>query len=47
MISYSKIITPFEQKLKIEKILNALAVYDDRCIKTKIRKYGDNVYTSF
>ena len=26
---------------------NALPVYDDRYIKTKIRIYGDKVYTSF
>ena len=27
--------------------LNALPVYDDRYIKTKIRTYGDKVYTNF
>ena len=27
--------------------LHALPVYDDRYIKTKIRKYGDKVYTNF
>ena len=27
--------------------LNALAVYDDRYIKTKIRTYHDKVYTNF
>ena len=27
--------------------LNALTVYDDRYIKTKIRTYGDKVYTNF
>ena len=27
--------------------LNALPVYDDRYIKTKIRKYGDKVYINF
>ena len=27
--------------------LNALPVYDDRHIKTKIRTYGDKVYTNF
>ena len=27
--------------------LNALPVYDDRYIKTKIRTYGDKVYTDF
>ena len=27
--------------------LNALPVYDDRYIKTKIRTYGDRVYINF
>ena len=27
--------------------LNALPVYDDRYIKTQIRKFGDKVYTNF
>ena len=27
--------------------LNALLVYDDRYIKTKIRTYSDKVYTNF
>ena len=27
--------------------LNALPVYDNRYIKTKIRTYGDKVYTTF
>ena len=27
--------------------LNALPVYDDRYIKTKIRAYGNKVYTNF
>ena len=27
--------------------LNSLPVYDDRFIKTKIRIYGEKVYTSF
>ena len=27
--------------------LNALSVYDDRYIKTKIRAFGDKVYTNF
>ena len=27
--------------------LHALPVYDDKCIKTKIRKYGHKVYTNF
>ena len=27
--------------------LNALPVYDDRYIKTKIRTFGDKVYTNF
>ena len=37
--------------IKIEDLtnikLNALLVYDDRYIKTKIRTYGDKVYTNF
>ena len=36
--------------IKIEGLqnikLNALPVYDDRCIKTKMRTYGDKVYTN-
>ena len=36
---------------KIENLndieLNALPVYDDRYIKTKIRKYDNKVYTNF
>ena len=31
----------------LKKILNALLVYDDRYIKTKIRSYGNEVYTNF
>ena len=27
--------------------LNALPVYDDRYIKTKVRTYGDKVYTNY
>ena len=27
--------------------LNASPFYDDRCIKTRIRTYGDKVYTNF
>ena len=27
--------------------MNALPIYDDRYIKTKIRTYGDKVYTNF
>ena len=37
--------------IKIENLknikLNALSVYDDRYIKTKIRKFNDQVYTNF
>ena len=37
--------------IKIENLknikLNALSVYDDRYIKTKIRKCNDQVYTNF
>ena len=42
---YKTIWTKIEDLRIIE--LNALPVYDDRCIKTKIRTYGDKVYTSF
>ena len=35
-------------RTKIEDIeLNVLPIYDDRYIKTKLRTYGDNVYTNF
>ena len=34
-----------EDLINIE--LNVLLVYDDRYIKTKIRTYGDKVYTNF
>ena len=35
-------------RTNIEDIeLNALPIYDDRYIKTKLRTYGDNVYTNF
>ena len=39
----------FELRLKVLKNieLNALPVFDDRYIKTKIRTYGDKVYTNF
>ena len=34
--------------MKIKKIkLNALQVYDSRYIKTKIKTYGNKIYTSF
>ena len=42
---YKTIWTKIEDLKNIE--LNALPVYDDRYIKTKIRTYGDKVYTSF
>ena len=42
---YKAISTKVEDLKKIE--LNALPVYDDRDIKTKIRTYGDKVYTNF
>ena len=32
---------------KIEDLMNVLPFYDDRYIKTKIRTYGDKVYTNF
>ena len=34
-------------KIKKNIELNVLPVYDGRYIKTKIRTYGDNVYTKF
>ena len=42
---YEAIWTKIEDLKNIE--LNALSVYDDRYIKTKIRTYGDKVYTNF
>ena len=49
MKSYKKNIKLFGLILKIYKNidLNALPVYDDGYIKTKIRTYGDKVYTNF
>ena len=48
MRSYCKNIviwTKIEDLKDVE--LNALPVYDDRYIKTKIRTYSDKVYTNF
>ena len=42
---YTTIWTKIENLKNIE--LNALLVYDDRYIKTKIRTYDDKVYTNF
>ena len=42
---YKTIWTKIEDLKNIE--LNTLPVYDDRYIKTKIRTYGDKVYTNF
>ena len=42
---YKAIWTKIEDLRNIE--LNALPVYDDRYIKTKIRTYSDKVYTNF
>ena len=42
---YKTIWTNIEDLKNIE--LNALPVYDNRYIKTKIRTYGDKVYTNF
>ena len=43
-----KNITPFELRLKTCKVLNWMIYqYDKRYIKTKIRTYGNNVYTNF
>ena len=47
--SYQKNIKIFglRKNLNLKNIeLNALTVYDDRYIKTKIRTYGDKVYTN-
>ena len=42
---YKTIYTKIENLKNIK--LNALPAYDDRYIKTKIRTYGDKVYTNF
>ena len=42
---YQAISTKIEDLKNTE--LNALPVFDDRYIKTKIRTYGDRVYTNF
>ena len=42
---YKVIWTIIEDLKNLE--LNALPVYDDRYIKTKIRTYDDKVYTNF
>ena len=42
---YEAIWTKIEDLKNIE--LNALPVYDGRCIKTKIRTCGDKIYTNF
>ena len=42
---YKAIWTKIEDLKNIE--LNALPFYDDRYIKTKIRAYGEKVYTNF
>ena len=42
---YKAIWTKIEDLKNIK--LNALPVYDDRYIKTKLRTYGDKVYTNF
>ena len=42
---YKTIWTKIKRHKNIE--LNALPVYDNRYIKTKVRTYGDKVYTNF
>ena len=42
---YKAIWTKTENFKKIE--LNALRVYDERHLKTKIRTYGNNFYSTF
>ena len=46
LLEMYKAIWPQIENLKNIK-LNALTVYDDRHIKTKIRTYGHKVYTNF
>ena len=43
--NYRNIWTKMEETKKIE--LNPLTVYENKCIKTKKRKYGDKFYTNF
>ena len=43
--NYEAIWTKLEDLKNIK--LNALPVYDDRYIKTKVRLYGNKVYTKF
>ena len=43
--TYKTICTKIEELRNID--LNALPVYDDRYIKTKIRTYADKSYTNF
>ena len=45
LMKYETIQTKIGDLQNIE--LNALPVYDDRYIKTKIRPYADKVYTNF
>ena len=33
--------------MKIENKLSTLSVYDDKYLKTKIKLYGDKIYTNF
>ena len=50
MRSYQKNIRLLELRLKLKNIklnLNALPIYDNRYITTKIRTNGDKVYTNF
>ena len=49
MISYQKIIKAIWTKIgDLKNIdLNALPVYNDRYVKTKIRTYSNKVYTNF
>ena len=42
---YKAVLTKIEDVKNIE--LNALPVYNDRSIKTKIRTYGNEVYTNY
>ena len=49
VVSYLKSIKPSRLRLRTSKKyeLNALLIYDERYIITKIRSYGDNFCTMF
>ena len=47
MRTYYKIIKLFGLKIELNIELNVLPACDDRCIKTKIKSSGNNIYTNF